>query len=293
VSSARRVRVGLAQLAVLNNKTEGNLARAEQLVKQAASDGCQLVVLPEAFVTGLNLPNCRKIATSVPGPLTSWLSTLAASQQVWLAAGVLEQDAESIYSSAVLIDGEGQLVDVYRRSVIYDLESHFIASGSGCRVVDSPIGRIGLVLGYDIQFPEVLRGMFAERVEIVICPAILLRQFTQSVRRILLARAAENCCYVLFCSATGRNASAGLGYMGHSAVVQNTMGLGAHGRDFVTQQAVLAETDDEEGVIVADLNLHELRRLQAATPFADDFLRTELSRVLVSVANARSQEVAR
>ncbi|MFF8905381.1 carbon-nitrogen hydrolase family protein [Streptomyces olivaceoviridis] len=282
----RRLRVGLVQLSVATNRRTDNLRRAEALVHEAVDDGCELVVLPEAFATALNLPKSHEVAEPVPGPVTEWLAERASRHGVWIAAGLLERDGEQVHSSAVLIADDGSLVDVYRRTVVYDLEAHFLTGEVGTRVVDTPLGRIGLVVGYDIQFPEVLRGLFADGVEIVVCPSILLRPFAEPVRQMLLARAAENCAYVLFAGATGENTLAGLTYMGRTAVIRSPMAIGAYSRDFRRQEPVLAEADREECVVSADLDLHELRRMQAAAPFPADFRRSPLGQALIA-ASAR------
>jgi predicted amidohydrolase len=268
------IRVGIVQLRIRTNRTEENVHRAEELVGAASARGCRLVVLPEAFATGLNLPKSRALATSIPGPLVSRLARLAAGHGVHLVAGVLEEHGGGVFSSAVFLDDRGALLDVYRRVSIYELESHFIDAGTRSGVVDSPIGRVGLVMGYDVQFPEVLRILFAQRVELIICPTILLRPFADSIRQMVLARAAENCSYVLFCSATGENTLAGLTYLGNSMIVQSPVGIRPYSREFRKQHPVLANADREETVLVADLNLRELRRLQDANPLAKDFQRS-------------------
>ncbi|MFH9087851.1 MULTISPECIES: carbon-nitrogen hydrolase family protein [unclassified Streptomyces] len=282
----RRLRVGLVQLSVATNRRTDNLRRADALIQEAVDDGCELVVLPEAFATALNLPKSHEVAEPVPGPVTEWLAERAGRHGVWIAAGLLERDGGQVHSSAVLIADDGSLVDVYRRTVVYDLEAHFLTGEVGTRVVDTPLGRIGLVVGYDIQFPEVLRGLFADGVEIVVCPSILLRPFAEPVRQMLLARAAENCAYVLFAGATGENTLAGLTYMGRTAVIRSPMAIGAYSRDFRRQEPVLAEADREECVVSADLDLHELRRMQAAAPFPADFRRSPLGQALIA-ASAR------
>jgi predicted amidohydrolase len=264
-------KVGAIQLRVKTNRIEENIARAEQLTRDARRQGARLVVLPEAFSNGLNLPKAKDLAEPIPGPLSERLSRLARDEGVYLVAGLLERDGPCVYSSAVLIDDCGVVLAVYRRIYIYRLERYFLASGDTCRVVETDLGRIGLILGYDVQFPEVTRALFAQRVEILICPALLLKPFAPSIRQMTLARAAENSCYVLFCSAAGENTIAGLTFLGRSIILQSPIGLRPYCNDFKKQAQVMAEAGDEEGVIYADLDLPELRRLQATDPLYQDF----------------------
>ena len=279
VSKALMVRTAVIQMQVRTNRSEDNLARADRFIQQAASEGCRLVILPEAFSTGLNLPKSRQCATRIPGPGFEWLSAVAAARKVYLVAGLLEEDAGAVYSSALLIDDRGLLVHSYRRSNIYDLEAHFISSGKGCRVVETELGRIGMIAGYDVQFPETFRLLFAQRVEIAVCPALLLRPFAASIRQMALARAAENCCYFLFCSATGENTLAGLTYMGNSMILQSPVGIRPYSQEFRRQEPVLAEAGSEECVLISDLDVTMLRRLQAANPLFRDFQRSQFFNV--------------
>ncbi|MGH3902400.1 MAG: carbon-nitrogen hydrolase family protein, partial [Pseudonocardiaceae bacterium] len=217
-----------------------------------------------------------------PGAMTDWLSEVAAENGVHLVAGILERDSDSVYSTAVLIGNTGNLITTYRRMAIYDLESYFLTPGSQYSWIDTQIGRIGLVVGYDIQFPEVLRALFAAGVEILVCPSLLLRPFADSIRQMILARAAENCCFILYCSATGENTLAGLTYMGGSVVAQSPVGVRAYSNEFRRQPSTLAELDRDEDLVVADLALGDLRRLHAANPLVKDFRRSHLCEVLIN-----------
>lgn len=279
-----KIRVGLVQLEVRTNRLEDNLMRAEAYVREARSQGCHLVVLPEAFSTGLDLPKSRERATRIPGPGVEWLSRLAAREGVYLAAGLLEEAGASVHSSAVLVDDRGVLLHSYRRINIYGLEAHFLVPGSECQVVSTPLGRVGLILGYDVQFPETLRLLFSQGVELIVCPSLLLKPFAESVRTMVRARPAENCCYFLFCSATGENTLAGLTYMGGSMILQGPMGIRPYSNEFRRQEPLLAQAEREETLLVAELELNELRRLQAANPLFKDFQRTRFFQSLAGAA---------
>lgn len=278
------LRVGVVQLQVRTGRTDDNLARAEAFVRRAAEEGCRLVVLPEAFATGLDLPRSRERATSIPGPGVEWLSRLAASQGVYLAAGVLEARGEAVHSTGVLLDDAGRLLHTYRRATVYDLEGYFLSPGGAGGVVDTPLGRMGMIVGYDVQFPETLRLLFAQRAEVVLCPALLLRPFADSIRQMVRARPAENCCYFLFASATGENTLAGLTYLGESAILQSPIGLRPYSREFRRQEAVLAQAGRDEALLVAELDLEQLRRLQDANPLLKDFARSPFCRLVNAMA---------
>lgn len=268
-----KFKVGVVQLNIRTNYVEDNIARTEGLVREAARVGCRLVVVPEAFSTGLNLPQAKKLAQPVPGPLTRWLGALAASESVYLAAGLLEVEEERVYSTAVLFDERGRLLQTYRRVFIYQLESYFLSPGTSCRVLETPLGRLGLLLGYDLQFPELPRVLFSQRVELILCPSLLLKPFAASIRQMALARAAENCCYFLFASAAGENTLAGLTYMGESLMLQSPMGIRPYSNEFKKQQPVLAEAGQGDLLLCAEVDLYHLRRLQQINPLYNDFIK--------------------
>lgn len=269
------LRLGVVQLRVSTHRRQRNLERSREMVADAAARGCRLVVLPEAVTTGLDLPKSRELAAPVPGAGIEELAHMARTSGVYLAAGVLEMEDDRVYSTAVLLDDQGALLHKYRRIYVYDLEAFFLHSGDLCQVVDTALGRIGLVVGYDIQFPEVPRQLFAQGVELILCPAVLLQPFAESVRLMVEARAAENCCYVAFASATGENTLAGLTFMGGSVILQSPVGLRPYANDFRRQTAVLAEAERQETLLTADLDLAALRRLQTANPLYKDFQRSD------------------
>lgn len=267
-----RVKVGVVQLCIRPGRPEQNLSRAEQLVARAVEGGARLVVLPEAFSGGLDLPRSGELAEPIPGPQTERLGRLARSCGAWIAAGIIERRGPGVASAAVLIDEDGEVRHVHRRVFVYSLERHFLEPGGEIGVVETPLGRIGVALGYDVQFPEATRPLFLLGAEIMICPALLLRPFAPSVRSMILARAAENACYVLFASACGENTLASLTFLGQSAILQGPIGLRSFCNEFRKQPPVLAEAGEDEAVLLADLDLDALRRLQAIHPLRGDLL---------------------
>lgn len=265
-----KYRIGVVQLHVRTNRIEDNLRRAAALVQQARQQGCSLVVLPEAFATGLDLPQCRERATPIPGRMVDWIAALARQEGVYLAAGLLEHDDTDVYSTVVLLSDKGELLHQHRRMLIYELESYFLTAGQSCTVVETELGRIGFVVGYDIQFPETTRPLFIGGVELLICPAILMRSFTESIHHMALARAAENSCYLLLASATGENTLAGLTFMGNSLLLQSPIGTRPYSRELRRQEPILQRAGVEETVLCADLDMNALRHLQRINPLRRD-----------------------
>lgn len=287
-----RYTAGVVQLDVRTDMEEDNRRRAAEWVESGVRAGCRLVVLPEAFQTGLNLPRSRKLAEPVPGPGTEWLGRLARQHGIYLAAGLLERHAGEVHSSAVLIDDSGRLLAVHRKNFLVEEERPFLSPGSRCEaVVETPLGRIGLLLGYEIHFPEVSRILFAQGVDLLVYCGQLLRPFARSVRILALARAAESSCHLLLASATGEHPLAKLVYMGNSLILRSAVGVRPYSDELRGQEPVLAEADTEEGLLTAEVSLGAQRRLHAVDPMFRDLQASRFARDGITVAHPSFLEV--
>jgi predicted amidohydrolase len=268
---ADRYRVAVVQPVFRAGDPAGTLARAEALVGRAAADGAALVVLPEGTPNALPLPHLGTVAERLPGPTSDRLAALARACRVYLAVGLAERDGDRLFSTAVLFGPDGGLLARYRRIYLYSLERHFLTPGDDCPVVETPLGRLGLMMGYDLHFPEVTRRLLARGAEVILCPALLLRRFAPAIRQLALARATENACYLILASAAGENTLANLTFMGGSALLQGAIGVDVLEQDLCPQDPVLAQADTAEAVIAATLRLDRLRRIHAASPLQADW----------------------
>jgi len=273
------VKCGLVQSDAKINCKEDNKTRAVRAFEQCAVEGCQLICFPEAFLTSVNLPRLKEVGESIPGPTSDFLCCMAKEKKMYVVAGIIEIKESRVCSSAVLINDEGKILYIYRRMHLYSLESRFLTPGTFCEVMDTPLGRLGIIIGYDINFPETTRLLFKQKVEIIICPAQLLESFTKTVRFMTISRAAENCCYLLFCSSVGSNTLAGLTYMGNSVIVRNPIKLSPYNFGYQNAKEIIAEAKPEETIIYGDLDLTQLRREQEENPHYADALNLSYSRI--------------
>jgi|HubBroStandDraft_3_1064219.scaffolds.fasta_scaffold00917_7 predicted amidohydrolase len=264
-------RVGVAQLEVRSHREDDNRRRAAAGVAECAALGCRLAVLPEAFQTGLDLPRSGRLAEPIPGPGSEWLGALARRHGLFVAGGLLERAGGAVHSSAALVDAEGRLLAVRRRGFVVSEERPFLTPGEPGGAIDTDLGRIGMLVGYDIHFPEVSRLLFAQQAEVLVYCAQLLRPFAHSIRILALARAAENCCYLVLASAAGENTLAKLVFMGGSLILQSAMGVRPYSDELKRQEPVLAEAGAGDEVLTAELDLGAQRRLQTVNPLYRDF----------------------
>jgi len=201
-------RIAAIQMASGPN-VEGNLHEAGRLVAMAAQQGAKLVALPEYFAI-MGMRDRDKVAVREAegkGPIQQFLSDTAKKHKIWLVGGSVPLVASvpgKVRNSCLLYDDKGELAARYDKIHLFGLDlgnEHFheettIEAGGEVVVVDSPFGRLGLSVCYDLRFPELYRAM--KEVDIILVPSA----FTETTGKVhwetlIRARAIENLAYVL------------------------------------------------------------------------------------------------
>jgi predicted amidohydrolase len=191
-----------------------NLEQARTLLEDAAARGAQLAVLPENFsFLGLRDTDKRVVAESEgSGPVQDFLSETASKLKMWIVAGTTPIKAGGgdgrVAAASLVYDAAGNQVARYDKIHLFDVdipgkaekyrESANVAPGSQTEVVDTPVGKVGLSVCYDIRFPELFRRLSAAGAQILTVPSA----FTAPTGRahwetLMCARAIENLCYVI------------------------------------------------------------------------------------------------
>ncbi len=215
-------RVAAVQMASGPN-ISANLAEAERLIAKAAAAGARLVVLPENFALMCmhEMDKVKVRETDGKGQIQDFLARTSARYGIWLVGGTVPlaaDDANKVRAACLLFDDKGQRVARYDKVHLFDVhleesnedyaESKTIEPGNGVVVVDTPFGRLGLAVCYDLRFPELFRRMVQENVEIIVIPSA----FTAITGRahwepLLRARAIENLSYVIASAQGGYHAN--------------------------------------------------------------------------------------
>jgi predicted amidohydrolase len=154
-----------------------NLATISELAGKAKADGAELVVFPELAATGLADPAAS--AQPIPGPVTAELAALAAELDLTLVCGLAERAADALYNSACLVTPAGE-ISVYRKTHLSTGDRDWARAGDDWTVVDTPIGRIGLLIGTDALFPEAGRVLALRGCDLVACPAAIKGTFSSA-----------------------------------------------------------------------------------------------------------------
>lgn len=241
-----------------------NRARAAELIARAADGGARLLALPEYFPL-MSARDDDKLALREQdgvGEVQDFLRELARRHQVWIAAGTIAlfgQDADKLRNSLLLYDDKGERVARYDKIHLFGFddgeerfdEARLIEAGDQVVCVDTPLGRIGLAVCYDLRFPELFRSM--RGVDVIILPAAFTWRTGQAHWEVLLrARAIENQCYVLAAAQGGVHAG-GRKTWGQSLVCD------AWGR-------VLAQCESGEGIASARFERSHLEAVRRCLP---------------------------
>jgi deaminated glutathione amidase len=226
-------RVAALQMATGPN-VNANLLEAERLIRDAAEAGAALVVLPENFAfMGRSERDTLPLAEADgDGPLQQFLSDIAARFGIWLVGGTVplrSSTPERLRAAALVYNDQGLCVARYDKMHLFDVklpgaderyqESATIEPGTEPVVVDTPFGRLGLVICYDLRFPELVRYMLDSGVEIIALPAAFTAVTGKAHWETLVrARAIENLAYVIAAAQGGYHLS-GRETHGHSMIV--------------------------------------------------------------------------
>ena len=179
---AEPIRVALIQMACVASTTE-NLEHAEEMVRQAARDGAQIVCLPELFRTQYF---CQReelalfdLSEEIPGPSTARLAEVARKAGVAIVASLFERRAPGLYhNTAVTLNADGAIAGVYRKMHIPDdplyYEKYYFAPGDlGFQAVDTAYGRVGALVCWDQWYPEAARLTALQGAEVLFYPTAI------------------------------------------------------------------------------------------------------------------------
>lgn len=245
-----------------------NLAAIKQQLQQAKAAGAQMALLPEncAFmgVTQVAQKTIAEPLADLSAPIQGALSQFARTLSLFIVAGsVPTRVADKVYQTSLAFDATGACVAYYHKRHLFDVclptaeesyrESDAFTSGDDCVVVDSPIGRLGLSICYDLRFPEHFRKLVEMGADVLLLPAAFTYQTGQAHWEILLrARAIENQCVLLASAQCGQHPS-GRQTWGHS------MAIDAWGN-------VLAHLEETPDVLLCQFDLSAQQRIRTRFP---------------------------
>ncbi len=242
------MRVGVAQIEPRLKERERNRELCLASLEEAARAGCSLLVLPECSSAGYMFESAGEAlphAEEIPGSFTEALVEACGRTGLHCVAGLLERDGDTLRNTAVLA-GPAGVIGRYRKSHLPFLGvDRFVAPGDELEVFETPIGRIGIEICYDLRFPELTRALALRGAELVAHPTNWPVEARSNAEILTRARAHENRVYLLTANRVGRE--------GHAEFCGWSQICDVRGNRLVEAGAV------EEGLLVAEIDVEEAR----------------------------------
>ncbi len=241
---------------------EKTMAKTAAMIRQAAESGAEVAVLPEMFSCPYSSEYFRLFAARGHADTLQRLSALALQYHIFLVGGsVPESDGELLYNSSFVFGPDGRQIARHRKIHLFDVdlpgmqfhESNTFTPGNEITVFDTPFGRFGLAVCFDVRFPELFRAMARRGAQVIFLPA----QFNMTTgpahwESTLRIRAVDNELFFVGASAARYE---GFSYecWGHSMI------LDPFG-------AALAEADEKEQILLAEIDLGRIDEVRAQLP---------------------------
>lgn len=247
---------------------QANLGEAEKLINTAVQQDAGLVVLPENFAI-MGMSDMDKVGVAEQpgdGPMQNFLSEQASKHGIWLVGGtipILSKEAGKVYAACMLYNDSGEMVARYDKIHLFDVtleannesytESETITPGDEVVVTDTPFGRLGLAVCYDLRFPELFRAMADVGMELCVLPSAFTSLTGNAHWEALLrSRAIENLSFMIAAGQGGYHVS----------------GRETHGDSMIVDPwgVVLNRLPHGTGVVVSEIDLDRLKRTRELFP---------------------------
>jgi predicted amidohydrolase len=263
-----KFRIALAQISCEQGNKEKNLETIRENVAKAKREGAQLVIFPELSLTGYVVRDqIYELAERIPGPSTRFVEELAKESKLHIIFGMPEASEKAqatLYNSAILVGPKGVIGKYHKMYLpthsVFE-EKRYFRPGYQVAVFDTKLGKIGLVICYDIYFPEVTRLTRLKGAQLIVCISAspgIRRSFFETLTT---ARAIENTAFLAYVNMAG--IEDGLQFWGGSRMI------GPGGR-------IIAQAKyDEEDFVAAEVDYADAKSVEAFVPTLRD-LRPEL-----------------
>jgi len=235
-----KFKAGIVQFDVKAGQIEANLNTIFEHLEKLASDSVSLAVIPEMFSCSFDNENLKQHSKSTDKILEK-LSLLAKVNQMAITGSLPEKENDQIYNSMVFIDRDGKIIFRYRKLHLFKLtnEHLYYSAGNDIAVLDSSFGRIGLMICYDLRFPELARILSLQGAKMIIVCAQWPEARKEHWETLIKARAIENQLFMICSNRTGIEDN--LKFPGMSMVVDPLGNVLIMGKD--KAESIFAEVD--------------------------------------------------
>ncbi|RJS60799.1 carbon-nitrogen hydrolase family protein [Bacillus sp. PK3_68] len=239
------MKVAVAQFSpVLGDKQE-NIKKIIRFLKEAKRQAAEIVVFPELALTGYSIgERLPLMAETREGDSLKTIALYCKSLQIHALISFPEEEEGRYYISSTLIDENGLIVGVYRKTHLFHAETNYFTRGEGWPVFQTKFGKVGAMICYDLEFPEVSRLLRLNGADIILVNTANMVPYEKHQHVYMQSRAMENEVPVVICNRTGKEGE--LDFFGHSMAVNN-------------EGEILFKLDSEEGIRTIDIQMDEER----------------------------------
>lgn len=253
------MKIAIYQLQANDSSSEERYSCVHRVIQQAAAADVELLIFPELALSGYNVGAdlIRKRAEASDGNFAQSIAALANDNHIAVAYGYPERDGDRLYNAAAVVDATGTLVLNYRKTHLFgDYERELFAAGSSPnRVAKIGDWSIGMLICYDLEFPEAARLVALQGADLIIVPTALMKPYDRIPDLLIPARAYENQLYVAYANYCG--AESNLHYCGKSTIA-------------CPDGSVYSQADDSETIIIGELSRNSLQRSRELNSYLSD-----------------------
>jgi predicted amidohydrolase len=251
------IKIAGIQMDITQN-VEENLQKALNMMDVAVGEDVDVICLPELFTIGFDYSYIKKHSEKIPNKITDIISDMAKESGVYIIAGSIpERVGREIYNTSVLFGRDGEMIGKYSKIHLFPVmdEKKNFSGGKEVRVFETDFGKIGIMICYDLRFPELARKLSVMGAEIIFVPSEFPNPKLDHWRTLLQARAIENQIYVVGVNRVGRDEYST--FFGHSLVVD-------------PKGVIIVESGDKEDVIMARSDLSRIGEVREKVFYLED-----------------------
>jgi predicted amidohydrolase len=250
-----RVKIAVVQMEIKQFSPEENLRKAEEFIKKASSSSADIIIFPEDFITGPI--NEKREFADAEKKYRDYFQKLAKKYKIDIIPGsIIEEEKSRLFNTTYYIDSNGRVKARYRKINLWLTERKYLTPGNEISVFNTKYGKVGLIICWDLAFPELFRRMVAKGVRIVFCPSYWCYEDAgkgikydknaeeKFIDSLCIARAFENEIILVFCNAAGK-----------FQVNNKTLNLVGHSQISVPFKGAIRKLDhNREGMFIQEVD---------------------------------------
>lgn len=252
----RSLKVAAIQMSLREGDVEGNAAKAHASLDEAGREGVRLAVLPEMWWTGFSYRRLESFADDTPESLRA-VGAIARRHGMTVVGSWPEKEGDKVFNTAFVVGPDGAVLGSYRKAHLFSpmKEDLFLAAGSSAAVLETPAGRLGVALCYDLRFPEHIRRLALDGAEVIVVPSQWPEERIEHFWTLLRARAIENQLFVIGANRSGQGGKIRFG--GYSGII------GPRGEAW-------AECGSDESIAFTEIDLDQVAEARKEISYLDD-----------------------